>query len=72
MKQWMKTSSHAFLLGHLEQRVKMREQRVHAAVAAQAHQMQPMRARVTHRVQQYGFLKNSPDEIIRSMRVTSI
>ena len=39
---------HAFLLRHLQQRVKMRELRVDAALAREPQQMQAPRARVMH------------------------
>jgi hypothetical protein len=51
----------------------MSQLRVHAAVAAQAHQMQPAPfARVFIASSSTGFYKNSPELIIRSMRVTSM
>ena len=42
----------SLLLRHLEQRVKMREQRMYAAIAAQAHQMQPVRTGMAHGIEQ--------------------
>ena len=50
----------------------MRVHGVHATVAQQTHQVKPAAARVVHGSEQRRILKKSPEEIIRSMRVTSI
>ena len=47
-------------LRHLQQRVQMRQQRMHAPVAAQAHDVQPVAARPAHRFQQYFVLEEFP------------
>ncbi len=63
---------HALLLGHFEQRVEMREQGMHAAVAAQAHQMQAMRLGVLHGSQQHRIVEELARGDHASMRVTSM
>src|SRR5579872_166281 len=47
----------ALLASHLEQREQMSELRMHAAIAAQPHQMQPAPARMMHTCQQHGVFK---------------
>jgi hypothetical protein len=65
MKACTKTL-HSLLLRHAQQRVEMLLVRVHAAVGDQPEQMQlaPARARILHRLDSTGFLKNSPFSII--------
>ena len=72
MKQCKNTWSTPCCFAIFEQRVEVRQQGMHAAIAAQAQQVQPVRARVLHAFMKIGLVKNDSSSIMRSMRVTSM